>query len=485
MKGLEKRIKNKFIVRIFFVLVFFILQIDKVFANPYTMCNGSEFNKRVRTFLNNGDEYAKTVPYILRFERGNANDIPSDPNLILDVSEDNDGTVFVYVKEKHFFSSHTVERYLHWFSDGTVSFNDDAAYMFSGFDCLRTADLSDFAYVNDLHDTRYMFANCKSLERIKFKKTNEKPLTLTEVQGMFFNCQSLKSIDFTYFTTDHVDNMDEMFYRCYNLKNIHVINDRWNIESVWTFNRMFSDCYLLTTNDGTRAVDVPEDGYWKYAVVGDDKKEGFLKDINYTYTDYGHPNETVPIDDNGYINVQPETTANYAEEPEDGSVSENGITPYVGDSSTGYGATKETGLSGDVYNGESEVRPSGESAGSGETSVAESVVTEIIESSEAIETIDSNKVEESVIAPEESTEVSEERAEEQQNDVLESSDGRRIIEIDGKEGTDEGGLEKTLKENTDFIILALVISIIVILLLIGMVIYLFKGSTGGKNSTKM
>lgn len=486
-------LNSKFFNFIFFTISLVILSVQIIYAAPYTLCNGREFNSRIKIFMNDGDKYAREVPGVIRFEKGY--NPPVEPELIADVSEDRDGSVIVYARQEVNDLSSNTEYTLYWYSDGAVTFNDDASYMFSDFTHLRSVDMSGFVYLRDLHDTRYMFANCRSLKRIEFKKTNANELNLTETQGMFFNCQSLTNIDLTFFTTYHVDNMDEMFYRCYNLKNIYVKKDRWNIESVRSFNRMFSDCYILRSNDGTKAVDIAEDDYEKYAVPGDDNKEGFLKDINYTYLDYGNKSESVPVDGERYIYVEPETIANYEIEPEEDGGSSGDIVPYVGNSSTGYGAEKEVGQPGTIYSSETSISIGESSGGLGESIIiTESESNAPTENESAVESASANATDqnaetineslaesiESSAEIETSQDINETLSESGVDTTIESAgDGRRLIEIDGETGSSDGkDTQIDIDDrNMRFIIFALGISLVVILLLIGMVLYLFKGTS--------
>ena len=41
---------------------------------------------------------------------------------------------------------------------------------------------------------------------------------------MFYNCQALINIDFTYFNTQNVTNMNSMFYGCEYLQSIKLSN---------------------------------------------------------------------------------------------------------------------------------------------------------------------------------------------------------------------------------------------------------------------
>lgn len=470
------------------------------FAAPYTLCTGKEFNQRVKAFLNGNDPRATIVNTITAFKRGY--NPPDDPNYYVDVSEDRDGSVLVYITENDINDrrkkNNTTTDYnytLYWYSDSIVNMNPNAAFMFDKFVRIRNIDLSDFVYLKGLTDTRYMFLECRNLKDIKFKKdSGGKEFMPSEMQGMFCGCQSLMNIDLTLFDTKMVDNMTELFYKCYNLRNIYVNPARWNVENVMLFNRMFSECHMLRTNDGKKAVDIAEDDYGDFAVPGDDKKEGFIKDINYEYDDYGEYLGSVPIDGANYLMAEPETTQAYADEPEydeeTGKGVGDGITPYIGNSASGYGSVKETQPPASIVSPTAALDAVNRSIEITENSAEQVRLPEsntsqanVLESNITLET-SAVPAETSVIPAESSEVVVESSADTEDNE----SGGRRIIELDeylkeqnqdGEAGSGEllGGIFREYK----FLIMALVISLIVILLLVGMVAYLTKSNRENKD----
>lgn len=470
------------------------------FAAPYTFCTGKEFNQRVKTFLNGNDPRATIENTITAFERGY--NPPDDPNYYVDVSEDKDGSVIVYITENDINDRRkknnktTDYNYtLYWYSDSIVNMNPNAAYMFDKFVRIRNVDLSDFVYLKGLTDTRYMFLECRNLKNIKFKKdSGGKEFMPSEMQGMFCGCQSLTNIDLTLFDTKMVDNMTELFYMCYNLKNIYVNTARWNVENVMLFNRMFSECHMLRSNDGRKAVDVSEDDYGKFAVPGDDHKEGFIKDINYQYDDYGEYLGSVPIDGANYLMVEPETTQAYADEPEydveTGRGIGDGIVPYIGDSASGYNAEKPTQPPASIVSPTADPNASNRRIETTENLAEQvrlpepnTVQSNMPESNIMLET-SAVPIKPSVVEAETSGAVIESSADIENNEPS----GRRIMELDeylkeqGQEseaGSGEllGGIFREYK----FLIMALVISVIVILLLVGMVAYLTKSNRENKD----
>lgn len=494
-------------IKIWNIVIWFLITLTFSFAilfttcaAPYTLCTGKEFNQRVKTFLNGNDPKATIENTITTFQRGF--NLPDDPAYYVDVSEDRDGSVLVYITENDINNRLKKQKKttdynytLYWYSDSIVNMNPNAAFMFDKFVRIRTIDLSDFVYLKGLTDTRYMFLECRNLKNLKFKNdSNGKEFMPSEMQGMFYGCQSLMNIDLTLFDTKMVDNMTELFYRCYNLRNIYVNTTRWNVENVMLFNKMFSECHMLRSNDGRKAVDVDEDDYGNFAVPGDDKKEGFIKDINYQYDDYGEYLGSVPIDGSNYLMVELETTQPYADEPEyDGETGKgigDGIVPYIGDSASGYGGVKETQpppsvvsptAAPDAVNRSIEITEnSAEQVRLPESNTSQS---NVLESNITIETSVA-PIETSVVPAESSEVVVESSADTEDNE----SGGRRIMELDeylkeqsqeGEAGSGEllGGIFREYK----FLIMALAISLIVILLLVGMVAYLTKSNRENKD----
>ena len=479
------------------LIIFFILSFrNYVFSAPYTLCPGPEFNRRVKLFLNGNDRNALIDNTITRFERGY--NPPIDPEYYVDVSEDLDESVIVYTVNRDINNPNRNDNVLYWYSDYIVSMNQNSAYMFDKFVSIRTIDLTDFTYLNGLADTRYMFLDCRSLRNLKLTN-GYRPFTLVEIQGMFYNCQSLTNVDLTLFDTHLVDNMDEVFCKCYNLRNIYVNKSIWNTESVRSFKRMFTECHALRTNDGKKAVDINEDDYEKYAVIGSDNKEGLIKDINTTYEDYGEYIDTIPVDGAYYIKNIPETTQAYAEEPEYDVENGDNINAYVGDKSTGYYAEKEQQISKGIIMPSSEVNIIGQT----ETSMylyndatdanvemakpADNELKETIELDE-IETFiietESNNIKD--IEVEENVVIETSAIKETEGIVTDDINEKRILELDDylREQGDNGkenDIVDIIFENYKFLVLALAISIIVILLLVGMVVYLTNSNRENKD----
>ena len=130
----SKLIKFRFlnVVILFLITLAFSLSFSLTsFAAPYTLCTGKEFNQRVKAFLSGNDPRATIVNTITAFRRGY--NPPDDPNYYVDVSEDGDGSVLVYITENdindRFKKNKTTTDYnytLYWYSDSIVNMNPNA-----------------------------------------------------------------------------------------------------------------------------------------------------------------------------------------------------------------------------------------------------------------------------------------------------------------------------------------------------------------------
>lgn len=474
MKNLEFLKFNTFkVIKLLVVLIAIVFAyVSMTFARPYTVCKGKEFNSRVRAFLN-GDTVKEMADYsITGFERGY--NPPDDPNYYVDVSEDLDSSVIVYIRPKNMTANSNNDketsenRYtLYWYSDHIVNMNPDTAFMFDKFVNIRNIDLSGFSYLDGLSDTRYMFLDCRNLRNLHFKRgTGLKTFMPSEMQGMFFNCQSLTNIDLTLFETKMVDNMDEMFCNCYNLANIYVEKDRWNTENVKSYIRMFTNCHSLITNNGTRATDIPEDEYEKYAVVGTDKVNGFIRDVNYNYESYyettGDSSKSIPIDDERSIPQRPpETIEQYLDEPE---YDEGAYTKNENGNASGGGV--ETAPKVETAPAR-ETSPIKETTAKIETMPVPQTLPIIIETTPVPET---TKVIETAPIIETTNSA----------DIVETS-GMRMIEIDEYLNGEKEEFLGGLFNNYKFLLLTLGVLMIVIILLVGMVVFLTKSSFEDKN----
>ena len=104
---------------------------------------------------------------------------------------------------------------------------------------------------NNLESCVNMFAYCKSLKEINFQYFNTQ--NVTDMQCMFMACASLQELDLTTFNTSKVKCMYCMFEGCVLLKELKISS--WNTANVSDMAFMFKDCkslhHLDTTNFNT------------------------------------------------------------------------------------------------------------------------------------------------------------------------------------------------------------------------------------------
>ena len=464
MSDLKHNIKYISIFLNVFLAFIFLLSIVS-FAKPNTVCNGKEFNKRIKTLVDGGDVVADYR--IKRFERGD--NPPSDSDYYIDISEDNDESVFAYYSMVKPQDKSNNEVNLYWYSTDNIFMNENAAMMFQGFTNIRYIDLTGFDYFNGLDDVRYMFKDCRNLKTLHLNSTGFNPVngelfTPTEMQGMFYGCQSLRQIDLTKFNTYLVSNMAEMFCKCYNLLNIYVSNPNWNITSVTNFNKMFSECHLLRSTQGKKAVDIEDDDYERFAGLGINGVDSFIKDTNTEYIEYVRDDEYVPIDGQNYLMELPETMAEYGEEPEyDGQGTDQA-------QNNAGSAMDETGIVVDAPTAAN----------------ASQTINNSISNTEAMQMLENVTTSNDTITED----IVETESESIEQAVTEESNGKKIVELDeylnanGDLNKQDKNIIEVLWEDYQPLVIALLIAIFVLLLLIGMVLYLYKEKKNNNDNDK-
>ena len=86
-----------------------------------------------------------------------------------------------------------------------------------------------------------IFAYCKCIESIKFKKFYRN--NVTNMSGMFYRCSSLKELNLNNFNTNNVTNMSRMLSGCSSLKELNLNN--FNTNNVTDISGMFYICSSL------------------------------------------------------------------------------------------------------------------------------------------------------------------------------------------------------------------------------------------------
>lgn len=126
----------------------------------------------------------------------------------------------------------------------TFCINDNANYLFSGFDSLETIDLSnvDTSIVEDMEG---MFANCPNLKSVDLSALDTSKVK--KMTGMFVNCTSLASVNLTGVDTSIVTDMTDMFNGCSALASIDLSG--FKNDKVTAMDRMFMGCSALKRLD--------------------------------------------------------------------------------------------------------------------------------------------------------------------------------------------------------------------------------------------
>ena len=121
----------------------------------------------------------------------------------------------------------------------------DMRCMFQNCSDLISLDLSNFdtSKVEDMHSMFEDCSNLTSLDVSNFNTSNAKDMSI-----MFYGCRSLTSLDLSSFDTSNVTEMIMMFEVCSKLTLLDISNfDTSNVTKMW---RMFADCTSLTTIKG-------------------------------------------------------------------------------------------------------------------------------------------------------------------------------------------------------------------------------------------
>ena len=121
-------------------------------------------------------------------------------------------------------------------------------FWFSDMENLQS--ITGISYLNTSNVTSMaaMFQNCKTLTSLDVSGFNTS--NVTNMVGMFSLCQALTSLDLSSFDTHNVINMSLMFQNNFALKTIYVGNG-WSTESVENSDEMFWNCINLVGCQGT------------------------------------------------------------------------------------------------------------------------------------------------------------------------------------------------------------------------------------------
>jgi len=106
-------------------------------------------------------------------------------------------------------------------------------------------EINSELYINNIKKIykQYFVPEKKGEYNIKLKFN----INLTDCCSMFENCKNIIQINFIYFNTSYVKNMNHMFHGCINLNNLDLSS--FNTKNVTDMSEMFSHCYILNNLD--------------------------------------------------------------------------------------------------------------------------------------------------------------------------------------------------------------------------------------------
>ena len=96
-----------------------------------------------------------------------------------------------------------------------------------------------------IKDCSFMFYDCYKLTEINFTYFNTE--NITNMENMFGKCENLKSIDLSSFDTKNVVNLSHLFERCENLEYVNLSS--FDTKNVTNMEYMFSSCKNLKNID--------------------------------------------------------------------------------------------------------------------------------------------------------------------------------------------------------------------------------------------
>ena len=270
---------KKKILKLILYLAFILIKINFVFAAKYTVCNGKEFNARIKMSINSS--YNSSTPDY------SITGIEFSPNVkgdAIDISEDGDKSVLAYIDNN----------IIYYVSDDDIYLNSDCSYMFDKFINLKKVDLTVFNF-SKVRKTNFMFGNCKYLNFLDMD--NDTEIKLNEMIGMFFDCESIKELNLTMLNTKNVKSFNSLFYNCKNLQNIIINPSIFKTNNVTNYNKMYYNCLSLKTNYNLKAIEIKEEKYKTFTRPGLEFLEGLLRDYDYDYVELKLDKYNYKIDD--------------------------------------------------------------------------------------------------------------------------------------------------------------------------------------------
>ncbi len=202
----------------------------------YTLAGGIEFNNIIKKPSSN------IVSIIFGYTDDYRHQIKDVSGVAVD--KDQNGNIKAY----HVLDSDNSTYTVYILSDGKIMTNTDTNSMFNNLQKLQTVEFLNFD-TSQLLDMSSMFNFCTNLKSVDLTGFDTSKVTHTTY--LFNRCKSLETLDLSDFDTSKVVNSYGMFNGCNSLKTIFV-GDKWSMEAVQTDTFMFSECWNLIGEKGTK-----------------------------------------------------------------------------------------------------------------------------------------------------------------------------------------------------------------------------------------
>lgn len=127
-------------------------------------------------------------------------------------------------------------------SKAKVELNDNTFSMFTGCGSLTSIDISDWD-LSRVENFNYLFKDCDSLKSVTLSSTMTNAKTM---RSMFENCASLEMMDLTTFPSDSITDMSSAFKDCSALKSVTMLAKTDKVERTVS---LFEGCSHLASVD--------------------------------------------------------------------------------------------------------------------------------------------------------------------------------------------------------------------------------------------
>ena len=121
----------------------------------------------------------------------------------------------------------------------------DASYMFK--DCVGLIALPDFGKwdITNINNMEGLFWNCWNLTHISNNIFQWNTINLRNIHGMFFGCVNMIYLpNISKWNTNNLESMTELFHYCESLRKVPDIS-KYNLEKITSLNLIFADCKFL------------------------------------------------------------------------------------------------------------------------------------------------------------------------------------------------------------------------------------------------